>query len=112
MSRDFKVAVAVLVVFAIGLKLYGRFSPGSRSAERQLINLAAVEEELPKVRAVLATDQRFNGVETSFRSSDHGALAIVGTVERGDDLFQLMKAVAAARVSAPIWWDVRVQLRE
>jgi len=106
MSRDFKVAVSVLLVAAVG---YWAFVPrGPGAADRQRSNLAVAEEEIPRVRAALDADPRFREVEMGRFTSQDGGIAIMGGVESDDDLFRLMKAVAALQLRVPVFWRVQV----
>jgi hypothetical protein len=41
-----------------------------------------------------------------------GAVGLVGTVEKDDDLFRLMKAVAAERLPVAVSWQVKVAASE
>jgi hypothetical protein len=77
----------------------------------QLHHLRLSEERIPRVRAVLQADPRFTDVEVGM-DSGHGGLAIVGYVEAPDDLFRLMRAVAAERLPVAISWNVRVRAED
>ena len=104
MSRDFKVAIAVLLPVVLGVAVYVPFSPGGR----QRVNMAVAREELPRVQAILDADKRFKDVKTYVYTGQDGAVGLVGTVEKDDDLFRLMKAVAAERLPVAVSWQVQV----
>ncbi|MBX9579294.1 MAG: hypothetical protein K2X87_03220 [Gemmataceae bacterium] len=107
MSRDFKVAVVVLLAAAAAFTLVaGR---DIRGAARQRANLAVAEEEMPRVRAALEADPRFQNVRAELYTPQGGGLGLWGAVETDDDLFRLMKAIAGLRLRVPVAWEVKVR---
>ncbi len=108
MTRDFKIAGAVLLPLAIEIVLYVPFKPVSR----QRVNMAIAEEELPRVQAVLDGDWRFKEVTAYVYTGQDGAVGLGGWVEKDEDLFRLMKAVAAIHLRVATYWQVKVVANE
>jgi hypothetical protein len=108
MSRDFKVAMVILLPLVIGLAVYIPYSPG----HRQRVNMAIAEKELPRVEALLRADGRFKDVQAFVYSGQDGALALVGSVKSEEDLFRLMKAVATEQLPVALHWQVKVFAEE
>jgi hypothetical protein len=108
MSREFW--IVLLVCVALTLLLFAVFHPWhpNTSAERQRYNMAVAEEELPRVKAILAADKRFKEVTVYVYTGQDGAVGLIGTVAKDDDLFRLMKAVAAAQLPVAVSWKVEV----
>lgn len=108
MSRDLKVALAVLLPLAVAAVALGPL--GSRG--RQHDNMAIAQEELPRVQTALHADPRFKDVQAFVYTGQDGAVGLTGTVETDDDLFRLMKAVAAERLRVAVSWQVKVLAHE
>ena len=97
--------VAVVVLLAAAAVFTFVAGRDIRGAARQRANLAITEEEMPRVRAVLDADPRFREVRSFAYTPQDGGLGLTGSVETDDDLFRLMKAVAALKLRVPvIWW--------
>lgn len=105
MSRGFWIVLIVAV--AATQLLFAAWYPYT-SGGRQRYNMAVAEEELPRVKAVLDTDKRFKDVKVYVYTGQDGAIGLAGTVEKDDDLFRLMKAVAAERLPVAVSWQVKV----
>lgn len=105
MSRGFW--IVLLVAVAATLLLFAAWYPYTGGG-RQRYNMAVAQEELPRVQAVLDADVRFEDVKACVYTGQGGAIGIVGTVEKDDDLFRLMKAVAVARLPVAVSWQVKV----
>src|SRR5208337_691737 len=105
MSRDFKLAILILVPLGAGI-LLGRGVQYQKP--RRWLNLEDVDRERPRTEAMLREDSRFKDVYVSPTSGQEGAFDISGSVETSDDLFELMKLVAGARLPVPISWRVHV----
>ncbi len=109
MSKDFKLTLVVLLAFVAGA-IFGRhYVPRSASTavERQRLNMAAAEEELAAVNAVL-TDGRFKDVQAFVYTGQDGAIGLTGQVRTEADLFRLMKALAEKQLRVAIFWQVKV----
>lgn len=109
MSRGFW--IVLLVAVAATLLLFAAWYPYTDGG-RQRLNMAVAQEELPRVQAVLDADKRFNGVKAYVYTGQDGAVGLVGTVEKDEDLFRLMKAVAAERLPVAVSWQVKVAAGE
>jgi hypothetical protein len=103
-SQDFRRSLYILAPLLVGAVLYLPYSPGWQ----QRAGMAAAEEQLPGVRAVLAGDPRYADVDAGVYTGMGGAVGLHGSVERDDDLFRLMKAVASLRLPVPVHWQVEV----
>ena len=113
MSREFKFLMLVLLPLVIGVVL-GRQAPAvnmSTPAGRQRINMAVAREELPRVQSIVDADKRFSEVKTFVCTGQDGAVGLVGRVEKDEDLFRLMIAVAAERLRVAVSWQVKVMAR-
>lgn len=110
MSREFWIVLIVCV--ALTLLLFAALRPDKRypytSGERQRYNMAVAKEELPRVNAILAANHRYQNVKAFVYTGQEGAVGLMGTVEKDDDLFRLMKTVAAERLSVAVSWQVEV----
>lgn len=104
MSREFKITLIVLIVLAVAVLAYIPFGPGTR----QQRNLEVACELLPSFQAIIDANARFQDVSASVYTGQDGAISLTGTVSSDDDLFQLMKAVAAKRLPITISWQVQV----
>lgn len=105
MSRGFwrvlGTAVAgTLLVFA----LYYPYSSGGR----QRYNMAVARGELNRVQGMLDSEMRFKDVEAYAATAQDGSVMLIGSVENEEDLFRLMKAVAAERLPIAVAWRVKV----
>ncbi|OWK45185.1 hypothetical protein [Fimbriiglobus ruber] len=109
MSRNFWIVLPCAV--ALTLLLFAAWYPYT-GAGRQRYNMQLAEERLPTVRAILDADLRFREVQTGVYTGQDGAVGFFGTVETADDLFRLMRAVAAERLPVPISWQVQVLAEE
>ena len=103
-SRDIAWLIVILVAFGAGLAVQ-RFV---FSVNLQAINMDFVIENMPRVRAMLAKDQRFKDVTPHVYTGQGGALGLHGFVETDDDLFRLMKIVAEERLPLTVHWNVKV----
>lgn len=111
MSRDFWIVLIVSV--AATLLLFAVWYPYTNylytSGGRQRYNMAVAEKELPRVKAILDADKRFKEVKVYVYTGQDGAIGLTGTVAKDDDLFRLMKAVAAEHFPIAVSWQVNVR---
>ncbi len=108
MSRGFWIVLIVAV--GATLLLFEAWYPYTGGG-RQRYNMAIAEEELPRVKAILAADKRFKDVKAYVYTGQDGAIGLTGTVAEDDDLFRLMKAVAAERLPVAVSWQVKVLIQ-
>ncbi len=87
--------------------LWGTWTPYTADKQQQY-NLQRAEECLPGVRVILDTHSRFKDVQVGVYTGQNGAVGLCGFVETPDDLFQLMRAVAAERLPVATHWQVKV----
>lgn len=110
MSRGFWIVLIVSVALTLNLctawKTYRRLP--YTSVERQRYNMEVAERELPRVNAILAADRRFQEVKTFVYTGQDGAVGLIGKVEKDEDLFRLMKAVASERLPVAVSWQIQV----
>ena len=106
-STNFKIAMALLIPLAILIAMY-KFNP----VDIQAINMNIASEKLPRVTAILEGDKRFKDVSGYVYTGQNGAIGLQGSVDKEDDLFLLMKAVAAERLPVAVNWRVRVMKLE
>ena|ERR1700733_8675257 len=92
-SRDIAWLIMILVSFGAGIAVH-RFVFGGVNV--QALNMGIAEEEIPKARSMLAKNVRFKDVTPFVYTGQGGALGLHGSVEKDDDLFELMKTVAGA----------------
>lgn len=104
MSREFKTTLIVLNFLAIAVLAYIPFGPGTR----QQRNMEVARENLPLVQGIIDSNTKFREVSASVYTGQDGAISLIGAVSSDDDLFQLMKAVAAKRLPIAISWQVQV----
>jgi hypothetical protein len=112
MSREFWIVLIVCV--ALTLLLFAAFYPYGypyTSGGRQRYNMAVAEKELPRVNAILAADHRYQDVKAFVYTGQEGAVGLIGSVEKDDDLFRLMKAEAAEELPVAVSWQVKVVAR-
>jgi hypothetical protein len=105
MSRGFW--IVLLLAVAATVMLFTAWYPYTGGG-RQHYNMAIAQEELPKVQAVLDADKRFKDVKAYVYTGQDGSVILVGTVNTDEDLFRLMKAVAAERLPVVVSWQVKV----
>lgn len=104
-SVEFKLAMVVLIPIVIVAAVYKiAFSP----VNLQAINMEIAGEKLPRVKEILDGDKRFKDVIAFVYTGQNGAVGLQGTVDKQEDLFLLMKAVASERIPVAIHWNVRV----
>jgi hypothetical protein len=66
---------------AVGVVLErGSLIRWSAASQRQLDNIAIAERQLPRVKALLASDPRFNDVEAGAYTGQDGAVGLIGFV--------------------------------
>jgi hypothetical protein len=104
-SRDIAWLIVILVSFGAGIALH-RFVFGVVNV--QALNMEIAGEELPKARTMLEKNVRFKDVTPFVYTGQGGALGLHGSVEKDEDLFELMKAVAAERFQVTVHWNVKV----
>jgi hypothetical protein len=109
MSRGFWIVLPVAV--AATLLLFAAWYPYTAGG-RQRYNMAVAQEELPRIQALIDADKRFKDVKAYVYTGQDGAVGLVGTVDKDEDLFRLMKAVAAERLPVAVSWQVRVAAAE
>ncbi len=105
MSRGFWIvlpcgATATILLFA---SWYPHTAGG-----RQRDNMRRAAERLPAVQAILDADPRYREVRAGVYTGQDGAVGLFVRVETADDLFRLMRAVAAERLPVAVHWQVRV----
>ncbi len=105
MSRGFWI---VLLVAATATLLFMTALRSFTPVGRQQYNMAVAERELPRVRTLLEADNRFKGVSAYVYTGQDGAVGLVGWVEKDEDLFRLIKAVATEQFPVAIAWQVKV----
>src|SRR3954470_11892582 len=105
MSRGFRIVLPSAV--AVTLLVFVACHPYT-SGGRQRYNMARAEEQLPRVRAAIAADPRFKDVRTFVYTGQDGAVGLAGSLETADDLFRLMRAIAAERLPVVVSWQVTV----
>lgn len=105
MSRDFW--IVLIVAIAVILLLFSAWYPYT-SGGRQRYNMAVAHDELPRIQAVLAADKRFKNVKAGVYTGQDGSMGLSGIVEKDEDLFRLMKAVAAEQLPVAVSWQVKV----
>jgi len=106
-SRSWIVLPAVAAVtMALTLGLCAALAPDP-GALAQHYQLRLCEERLPRVQTLLRADPRFANVDVGMNSSP-GGLTVGGFVETPDDLFRLMRAIAAEQLPVPVSWKVYV----
>jgi hypothetical protein len=104
MSKDFKLAIAILIPLGCAVAIYVPFASGTR----QRANMAIAEEKRPEIQALLDADKRYKSVRALVFTGQGGSLALVGKVDAEDDLCRLMKVMAAAQLPIPVAWQVSV----
>jgi len=104
-SRDIAWLIVILVSFGAGIALH-RFVFGVVNV--QALNMEIAAEEVPKARRMLEKNVRFKDVTPIVDTRQGGALGFHGAVEKDEDLFQLMKEVAAERFQVTVHWNVKV----
>jgi len=104
-SIEFKLLMAVLVPAVLIIGLYKLLFS---DVDLQGINMRIAEEKLPQVQAILDADKRFKDVTVFVYTGQNGAVGLQGMVAREEDLFRLMKAIAAERLSVAIYWRIQV----
>ena len=109
MSRQFWIVLPCAV--AATLLLFAAWYPYT-SGGRQRYNMQRAEERLPAVRAMLEADPRFREVTAGVYTGQDGAIGLFGRVETADDLFRLMRAVAAEQLPVAVHWQVKVLAAE
>jgi len=77
-------------------------------ARVQHFNLMEVEKLIPRVERRLAADPKWKEVQAGCCTSQNGSLGLMGSVETAEDLFSLMRAIAAENLPVPIFWNVTV----
>jgi hypothetical protein len=105
MSRGFW--IVLLVSVSAALLVFAAWRPYT-SGGRQQYNMAVAQDKLPRVQAVLDADNRFKDVQAYVYTGQDGAVGLAGWVEKDEDLFRLMKAVAAERLRVAVAWQVKV----
>jgi hypothetical protein len=105
MSRGFW--IVLLVTVPATFLLFSAWNSHT-SGRRQRYNMAVAQEQLPRVQAILDADKRFKDVKTYVYTGQDGAVGLAGTVEKDEDLFRLMKAVAAEQLPVAVSWQVKV----
>lgn len=58
--------------------------------------------------AIVDANKRFKDVKVFVYTGQDGAVGLTGTVEKDEDLFRLMKAVAAENLPVAVLWQVKV----
>jgi hypothetical protein len=104
-SRDIAWLFAILVPFGTGIALQ-KFVFGVVNVQE--LNMEVAGENLPRARAMLQKNDRFKDVTPFVYTGQGGALGLSGSVEREEDLFRLMKAVAAEQLPVTVHWNVKV----
>ncbi len=104
-SRDVAWLIIILVSFGAGIAVH-KFVFGVVNV--QALNMEIAAEELPKARAMLKNNLRFKDVTPCVYTGQGGALGLFGSVENKDDLFHLMKVVAAEHLQVTVHWNVKV----
>jgi hypothetical protein len=105
LSRETTLLLAMLIPFGAGLLLH-KFVIGVVNV--QTLNMEIAEENIPRTRTMLQKNPRFKDVTPFVYTGQGGALGLHGSVEKEEDLFHLMKAVAAERFPATVHWNVKV----
>lgn len=105
-SQNVAWVITILVSFGTGIALQ-KFALGV--VNLQEINMDYAKEMLPKAQAMLGKNERFKKVEPFVYTGQGGALGFGGSVEKREDLFELMKAVAAERFHVTVYWSVEVR---
>lgn len=105
LSRGFWITLGSAM--AVVLLLFAAWYP-YRGGGRQRYNMRIAEEQLPEVQAVLDADPRLKLVEIGVYSGQDGAVGLFGWVESADDLFRLMRAVAAKHLAIAVHWQLYV----
>lgn len=100
--------VAVTMALTLGLCAALAPDPGTVAQNHEL---RLSKEYMPKVQAHLQGNPHFADVEVG-TVSWHGGLGLTGYVETPDDLFRLMRVIAAERLPVAVHWDVRVRAEE
>lgn len=103
-SREFAWLIMVLIAFCTGLAFH-KFVWGVVNV--QALNMEMARESIPKAQAMLAMDKRFKDVTPFVYTGQGGALGFGGTVDKEEDLIELLKAVAAERFHVTIHWGVK-----
>lgn len=105
MSREFKITLVLLCVIAVAVFAYIQFGPG---ITRQQRNMVIARQLLPRVEAIIDSNNRFRDITAFIYTGQDGAIGLSGTVNSDDDLFKLMKAIADERLPITISWQVKV----
>jgi hypothetical protein len=105
MSRGFW--IVLLVSVAATLLVFAAWRPYV-DVGRQRYNMDVAQRELPRVQALIDADKRFKDVRVYVYTGQDGAVGLIGWVEKDEDLFRLMKAVAAEELPVAVSWKVKV----
>jgi hypothetical protein len=105
MSRGFWIVLPSAI--AATLLLFAAWYPYT-GAGRQQYNMAVAQRELPRVQALLDADMRFKDVKAYVYTGQDGAVGLAGRVEKDEDLFRLMKVIAAEQLPIAVAWQVKV----
>lgn len=101
MSRHFKIALGVLLVFLLAAVVWLPFTPGFWLRW----NVAMAERHVPVLRQLLEQDPRFRDVTVDVDEAKDGSISVTGILPEGSRAdFEAL--VASSNPPRPILWQV------